>query len=216
MIYNFDFWLTTYCQAKCRSCARTNQETGATESWLTPSHMKLDTFKNRLNGFSHKIGYIQFCGEMGDPCMHPQINEFVETSLEYTDDVHILTNGGLRQPEWYKELAFKYTNFRGLHTGVSFKFAVDGTDHDTNWLYREGVDFERAYKNMEAWFTYGGRGAWHFLIFDWNWHQIPEAVRMAKEIDAELNIKFNTRSFGKITEENKKHAVELLKEFYVE
>ena len=69
---------------------------------------------------------------------------------------------------------------------------------------------------MEAWFTCGGRGAWHFLIFDWNWHQIPEAVRMAKEIDAELNIKFNTRSFGKITEENKKHAVELLKEFYVE
>ena len=73
MIYNFDFWLTTYCQAKCRSCARTNIHTGDQESWLNTSHMKLETFVNRLEPFPHEIGYIQFCGEMGDPCMHPKI-----------------------------------------------------------------------------------------------------------------------------------------------
>ena len=84
-------------------------------------HMKLDTFVNRLSGFDEELDYIQFCGEMGDPCMHPQINDFVVKSFEYTDDVHILTNGGLRQPEWYEELANKYTNFRGKRTGVFFK-----------------------------------------------------------------------------------------------
>ena len=58
MIYNFDFWLTTYCQAKCRSCARTNQDTGEEADFLVPSHMKLETFENRLKGFPHEIGYI--------------------------------------------------------------------------------------------------------------------------------------------------------------
>ena len=213
MIYNFDFWLTTYCQAKCRSCARTNIHTGDQESSLNTSHMKLETFVNRLEPFPHEIGYIQFCGEMGDPCMHPKINEFVETSFNYTNDVHVLTNGGLRSPDWYADLAKKYTNFRGKETGIYFKFGVDGTDHDTNWLYREGVDFNKARDNMHAWFTNGGRGAWHFLLFDWNWHQIPEACRMAKDMNAVINFKFNNRSHGLISNENKATAVELLKEF---
>lgn len=216
MIYNFDFWLTTYCQAKCRSCARTNQDTGEEADFLVPSHMKLETFENRLKGFPHEIGYIQFCGEMGDPCMHPQIADFVERSLDFTNDVHILTNGGLRQPEWYADLAKRYTNFRGISTGIMFKFGVDGADHEINNLYREGVNWQRAYDNMEAWFTNGGRGSWHFLVFEWNYHQIPEVVRMAKEIDAELTIKMNTRSYGKLTDSSKKKAVELLKEHYFE
>ena len=62
MKYAIDFWLTTYCQARCRSCARTNQETGEEESWLVKEHMKLDTFTSRLDDFDEKLEYIQFCG----------------------------------------------------------------------------------------------------------------------------------------------------------
>ena len=41
-----DFAISSFCQAKCRSCARTNDETGDKEEWLVPKHMKLETFKN--------------------------------------------------------------------------------------------------------------------------------------------------------------------------
>ena len=212
MKYAIDFWLTTYCQARCRSCARTNEKTGEEADWLVKTHMKLDTFVNRLSGFDEELDYIQFCGEMGDPCMHPQINDFVVKSFEYTDDVHILTNGGLRQPEWYEELANKYTNFRGNRTGVFFKFGVDGTNQEINDMYREKVNWQRAYDNMKAYFGAGGRGNWHYLIFDWNWQDIPNAMQMADDIGAELNFKFNNRRYGLISTENKRQAVKLLEE----
>ena len=47
MKYRFDFALTTYCQAKCRSCARTNEVTGDKEDWLELKHMDLGIFQKR-------------------------------------------------------------------------------------------------------------------------------------------------------------------------
>ncbi len=65
---------------------------------------------------------------------------------------------------------------------------------------------------MKAYFSAGGRGTWHYLIFDWNWHDIPNAMQMANDIGAELNFKFNNRNYGLISTENKKQAVKLLEE----
>ena len=48
MKHSFDFALTTYCQAKCRSCARTNEETGEKNEWVKLKHMDLEVFKRRL------------------------------------------------------------------------------------------------------------------------------------------------------------------------
>lgn len=209
MKYSFDFALTTYCQAKCRSCARTDQLTGEKKSWVPLKHMDLEVFKQTLDSsdFKHKLRYIQFCGEYGDPCMHPQIQDFIEVASEYADRVHINTNGGLRQPAWYAKMAKEYP------TQIQIKWGVDGADHDTNWLYREGVDWNRAMDNMRAWFFNGGIGKWHFLVFEWNWHQIPEAWEMAQEIGCEIEFKINNRTYGQISEKNKKQAVELIKQY---
>lgn len=209
MKYNFDFALTTHCQAKCRSCARTDETTGERVSWLPLKHMDFEIFKHTLDSsnFDNELGYIQFCGEYGDPCMHPKIEDFVDYSLKFANRVHINTNGGLRQPTWYEHMALKYPG------DIQIKWGIDGTDHDTNWLYREGVDWNRAINNMKAWFSNGGNGAWHFLIFEWNWHQIPEAVNLAKEIGCEIEFKINNRSYGKISDENKRKAVELLNQY---
>ncbi len=215
MKHNFDFWLTTYCQAKCGSCARTHEPTGEEEWWLKKTHMPLETFTNRLDSFTKDIGYIQFCGEMGDPCMHPRVEEFIDTSFNYADRVNLLTNGGLRSPEWFAKLG-KTNGFRGEDTGVFAKFGVDGIDQESSDMYRVGVNFDKALENMTAYFGAGGWGAWHFLLFSWNWHLIPEASILAKSIGAKIDFKFNNRSFGQISEEDKIQAIALLKEFHYE
>jgi MoaA/NifB/PqqE/SkfB family radical SAM enzyme len=207
MKYSFDFALTTYCQARCRSCMRTNEKTGEKADWLTPTHMKFDVFKRVIdtsNIMKNDTTFIQFCGELGDPMMHPKIEQFIEYGLNYVDYIHINTNGGLRNPDWYAYMAKKFPK------RIRIKFGVDGTDHDTNWLYREGVDFNRAVDNMQSWFDNDGLGSWHFLIFEWNWHQIPEAKELAEKLGTEVEFKFNNRSWGKISDENKKHAYDLL------
>lgn len=209
MSINYDFALTTYCQAKCRSCARTDEDTGETNSWLITKHMDLEVFRRIISNsrnIAERNDYIQFCGELGDPMMHPQVDEFIKIALEHGNRVHINTNGGLRQPKWYKYLAETYTD------RIRIKFGIDGTDHETNWKYREGVDWQRAMDNMTAFFQNGGEGEWHFIIFEWNWQQIPLVKQMSKEIDCEVFFKFNGRSFGKITDTDKKKAYKLIEE----
>ena len=209
MKHAFDFAITTYCQAKCRSCARTNESTGEAQDWLKLKHMDFDMFKRVLETANIEFDFIQFCGELGDPCMHPQVEEFTDFALLHAPYVHINTNGGLRAPAWYKRVAEQYGD------RLRIKFGVDGTDHDTNWLYREGVNFKRAMDNMRAFYHAGGVGKWHFLLFDWNWHQIPEAVDIAKnDLKCEIEFKWNNRGYGKIQPHHRSMAQELLDKFH--
>ena len=76
----------------------------------------------------------------------------------------------------------------------------------------KGVNWQRAYDNMKAYFGAGGNGTWHYLIFDWNWHDIPNAMQMAEDIGTDINFKFNGRDYGPITRENKKMAPKPLQE----
>lgn len=211
---NFDFALTTYCQARCASCARMDQEVhGQVSPGLVLKHMDLDVFTNIVSNskvIREQNEYIQFCGELGDPMMHPQVDKFIETAMHYGGGVHVNTNGGLRQPKWYKHIAEKYDMYEWDRRELNIKFGVDGADHDTNWIYREGVNWQRAIDNMEAYFSAGGLGEWHFLIFEWNWHQIEQAQKIADDINAPIFFKFNGRSWGQISDVNKQKAYEVL------
>ena len=202
-----DFAITTHCQAKCRSCARTNLETGEKESWLELKHMDLNVFKNTLNNSPDvNLNEIEFCGELGDPMMHPQIDEFIKNALTYTNRVTISTNGGLRNPLWYETIAKKYGS------SLKINWAIDGTTHDVNWKYREGVDWQRAMDNMTSYIKAGGSGSWWFIIFEWNHHQLLEASKMAKNIDIDIVFRYNERLFGLITPESKIKADTIIKE----
>lgn len=197
MKHSFDFALTTYCQAKCRSCARTNEETGEKNEWVKLKHMDLEVFKRRLSNLKTvELDDIEFCGEFGDPMMHPQVDTFIQTALDYAPMVSISTNGGLRTPDWYETIAQKYKQ------RLKIDFAIDGATHDVNWLYREGVDFDRAIDNMKAFSSSGGNTNWLYLIFDWNWQQVTLAKQLADDMNVNIIFRYNDRSYGLITDTN--------------
>ena len=197
MKHSIDFALTTYCQAKCRSCARTNEDTGEKEDWVKLKHMDLNVFEKRLANLKNvELDDIEFCGEFGDPMMHPQVDNFIETALNYAPEVTISTNGGLRTPDWYESIAKKYKQ------RLKIDFAIDGATHDVNWLYREGVDFERAINNMKAFTNNGGYAKWLYIIFDWNWQQVTLAKQMADNMNIKIIFRYNNRPYGLITDTN--------------
>lgn len=182
MKYNFEFNLTSFCQAKCISCART-----INEGKFTPTHYPFETFKKTLENLSSvRMERIVLCGEYGDPMMHPEIEDFIELATGKGYIVEIMTNGGLRNPAFYKKWA---SNKR-----LEIFFCIDGIDHETNWKYREGVDFKKSWENMITWFSNGGIGMWEMLLFTWNVHQIEEAKQLATENRITINFKINTRS----------------------
>ena len=204
--YDFDFAITTHCQAKCRSCPRTNKLTGEVQSWLQVEHMAVETFEKAINS-SHIVnkfgGKLTLCGEYGDPMMHPKIDSFLDIGTKKFKWVSINTNGGLRQPLWYSKAAKTYQN-------LAIDFAIDGIDHDTNWKYREGVDWQRAMDNMKSFRDNGGRTHWHFLIFEWNWHQLDSVEQMSKELDIPVMYKINRREFGRVDEKHLPQIMEFL------
>ena len=178
--------ISTFCNARCRRCPRTNSDTGEHVDWLVPEHMPLETFKLILNSKhdgSSKLCRIQLCGEYGDPMMHPHIGEIIDHVMSYENlGLVINTNGGIRNSKWYIELAKKYGQ------RIYIIFGIDGLDHETNWKYREGVEFDRAYANMTGFNTNDGGAAWQFLVFSWNVHQLEDVHKHAADIDIELKI----------------------------
>ena len=201
-----DFAITTYCQAKCRSCQRTNPDTGETADWLTPTHMPYDLFDKIVNNCPSNLTIAQFCGELGDPMMHPQITKFVDRIFSKKSIKRLLinTNGGLRDPEWYTRMGENY----GLKLGIHF--GIDGMSHETNWKYREGVNWQRAIDNMIALSNTDAELEWHFLIFEWNWREVEEAYNFAKKHNINIIFKFNRRHIGLISSENKKVCEKIL------
>ena len=182
MKYNFEFNITSFCQAKCASCQRTIDIYN-----FTPTHYPIEKFEKTLNNLSSvEVDIITLCGEYGDPMMHPQIEQFIKLATDRGYEIELMTNGALRSPNFYKRLATTYSN---LH----IFFCIDGIDHDTNWKYREGVDFNKAWENMHSWFGNGGKGIWEMLVFTWNIHQLHKAHQIAKMSDIKINFKINRR-----------------------
>lgn len=205
----FEIAPTTYCQARCYACQRCESNwSGKVRADLKLTHMEHTLFENIVNQIANtypidNISHIRLCGESGDPMMHPEIEQFITTVLSRYTRVGIQTNGGLRKPEWYAKIGELYKN------RVTIIFGIDGTDHDTNWKYREGVDWNRAMDNMISFNTAGGTCVWQFIIFPWNIHQIDKAMKIARETNIDLRFIVNGKDGpGVIDDETREQVMQ--------
>lgn len=203
--YFLEFAISSFCQAKCPSCNRTNPDTGEMQSWMKPEHFDLSTFKKMMvpeYWQLKKITKIKFCGENGDPMMHPQIEDFIDHSfLLGSRSLTIATNGGIRTPAWFTKIAEKYGK------RLEIIFGIDGTTGDINNKYRIGVDSSRAYENMFAFHNAGGFAIWQFILFDFNYHQLPELYDICLKHRIPPAIIWNQGNHGLIDAELKKEVI---------
>ena len=182
-----EFAITTHCQAKCPLCSRTNKQTLQKVNWLPLHHLSLTEYKNAVDQLLPNKG-IDFCGDYGDPIMHPQIEDFIDYAVQKNHNVSVHTNGGIRTKDWYVKIAKKYGQ------KVLIVFAIDGIDEETNSKYRIGVDFNRAWENMLAHAKNSNSSTvWNFLVFDFNHHQLDEAYKICKENNIEFIPHMNSR-----------------------
>ena len=211
MHYNFEFCITTYCQAKCPSCARTLILNSNSPERLKIQHMDLAMFETIVKDEVFQRSMITFCGEHGDPMMHPKIEDFIEVAFNNSGKgVRINTNGGLRNELFYAKLANDY--IRKPKKNLVLLFGIDGSTHEINNKYRIEVDTDQALKNLKAYKRHDGVGYWEYLIFDHNWEDIIPAAKLAKKIKTPIRFKFNERKYGRISDDNKVKANLMLDE----
>ncbi len=205
-----DFCITTYCQSKCPTCPRTDAGTLELAEFITLQHMPFPVWLDVVDKVDWSNKTIQFCGEHGDPMMHPDIEKFILAGTERAWQVMVNTNGGIRQKKWYEEI---YDKVEDTDYGeLCMVFAIDGLTQATNEKYRIDVDFNRAWENFltcaenHSRLTY-----WDYLVFEHNWHELEDVIRIGKELEVNMDIKINRGPHGLlVSDEGKQHVKSVL------
>jgi len=184
-----DFNITNYCNSNCPTCKRFSLEPGPLKlmEHLELVHMDVDFFEKCLTQnqsfFLNKN--CQFCGEFGDPLLHPKLLDLISISSKFFKTLLINTNGGVNRKKLFNEIIEKYLKTRIV-------FSIDGIDNEINSMYRYGVDTELAMSNMLNFAKKTrGRTHWDYIIFKHNIHQLEDAIKISSDNNIILNIKIN-------------------------
>lgn len=140
--------ISTYCNAACPQCHRTNPNGLEKADWLPLVQWNLQTFKNayRLH-LKSKTNYAEFgfCGTWGDPVMNKDLLKMVEYIIENSKaNIIFDTNGSIRDEDWWWQL--------GILAGkrLTVFFAVDGINQEMHSLYRRNTNLNKVLNNMKA------------------------------------------------------------------
>ena len=172
-------WLdiSTYCNAACPQCHRTNPKTLNKVDWLPLIQWSLKEFKTAFpkKTLNH-IKEFNFCGTWGDPCMNKDIFEICEYIINNSKCwIEINTNGSLRDEFWWTNLSYIIKD-RGIVV-----FDIDGTTQEMHSHYRQKTDLNIILKNMKAYSLYGKLSVFT-VVFKHNEDYLKDINEMVKEI----------------------------------
>lgn len=136
------------------------------------AELSLGDIQHILTPMLPQLELINFNGNLGDFALARQGLEIVKWVVSHNIAVHINTNGSLRTPDWWRELA---------HPLVRVGFALDGLA-DTHALYRQDTDWHRVIDNAQAFIQAGGHAIWRFVPFAHNQHQQQQCQDLARQL----------------------------------
>jgi len=170
---------TSYCNAKCGTCARFVPETLEVQPYLKLEHFDMEVYRRLIEVDLKELPNITaicFNGNWGDAVMHPDLLEMCRIARRANLQIKISTNGAPRTPKWWSELAEVFDN----HWGEVI-FCIDGVGNESNAMYRWKTSYDKIIKNMRAFNDAGGISNWYMTVFNHNMHQVEEAEKLAKE-----------------------------------
>ena len=194
--------LTNSCNLRCKFCP-TWQSMGREKGF-----MKFEDFKTIIDQNKNFIKNIDL-NFAGEPLLHKDVFKMVKYATKNNITVLISTNTTTLQNFNYDEI---------FNSGLdNLVVCLDGTTKDVYAQHRQGGDFEQVLENIKVvtqeknkrkaklpWITL------QFVVTKNNESQIPDVIKLAKEIGADsLNLK--TLSLGSFFSLEKK--LELSKEY---
>jgi MoaA/NifB/PqqE/SkfB family radical SAM enzyme len=167
---------TDACNAACPQCAR---ETDVNFDKSDLHHLTLEQIKNLVDDDTiRNLDKMYMCGVYGDPAAGKHTLEIFQyfRSINPTITLGMNTNGGLRNTEWWKDLAGILNQPKDYVV-----FSIDGLE-DTNHIYRVNVKWGKVLENVQAFIGAGGSAHWDMLVFGHNQHQVDLAEKLASDL----------------------------------
>lgn len=195
-ISHIEMELSSHCNSRCPQCPRYNMQ-GFVREDLDLKHLEKNLLFDLPIARMINLKSIGFCGNFGDPLMHPELDEIINFFKK--QNISIFTNASLRNLSWWKSLGGK--------KNVAVTFCIDGIG-GTHELYRRNTSYEKIIKNAKSFINGGGNARWQFIVFKHNEHQIEEAKILSnkmgfKNISFIYSDRFDTNNHWEVFEKNK-------------
>lgn len=185
--------MTDNCNAACPMCSRNNKGYGTTPL-VAGSELSLEDFKRLVPpDFADQLKHVYYCGNYGDAVTAKDCLPISQYLRDHDVMTALHTNGGARSEKWWRD-ATKVINH--------VVFAVDGLD-DTNHLYRQKVNWNVLWRNMNIWAESGNSAEWVFIPFKHNEHQIDKAQVLCQKLGFRFILKRSTRWYRREIEKYK-------------
>lgn len=173
--------LSTYCNAKCPQCHRTNADGLEKVDWLPLVQWSSEQFEKMFPPSTlSNINHIDICGTWGDPIMNKDIVKIIQYIIDNSlSSILINTNGSFRNPDWWWDL--------GLidKKRISVMWAIEGITQEQHSLYRQNTNLELILENMEAFTLTGGLSQVFTVTFKHNENDIYNIAELVKRHGAE-------------------------------
>lgn len=177
--YNVLIETTTYCNAKCPQCSRTNPD-GLEYSNVSPlKHITMRDWQESYARSYDKIHHFHFSGQWGDAFMNPDQKDIMYDIIDNSEaSISFSTNGSMRDGDYWWDIGAKC---KGRVHGV---FDVDGATQESHEFYRRNTNLQLVKDNAEAFAATGASTRIFSLVFKHNQNEIEEIAEWAKSIGA--------------------------------
>lgn len=179
---NIIMWvdLSTYCNAACPQCHRTNPNGLGKADWLDLRQWSLQQFQQVFpQTVMQNVSSFDFCGTWGDPVMNKDLLDICKYIIDNSESsITINTNGSIRDEEWWWDLG---SYCRDRLTAV---FAIDGSTQEIHSHYRQLTSLDKILTNMSV-VAYAAANCKVFtVLFKHNQHDIVNIARLSKSYGA--------------------------------
>ena len=167
--------LSTYCNAACPQCHRTNPTSLEKADWLELIQWDIDEFKKAFpKHILNSILMFEICGTWGDPCMNKDIFEICEYIIKNSKftKITLSTNGSMRDEEWWWYLGTM------CRDRLNVIFTVDGINQQMHEKYRQKTDLNKILNHMETIVLSGAWAQGFTVVFKHNEKYIDKIAEM--------------------------------------